>query len=161
MRFKYFLRVLLISPEFLLILVSYPLYAPAKNIIDIQQLKLLAESEVIKWICLLPISLGIFNIKTIKTSNYLKNDDKNLIVKWKNYWKLKCHLDVSFIYSIIFLLTSIFAFFIYDESNRFISIYIFSIGIIGQIILFISIHRSEDRLYEILKTQQTHFEKND
>lgn len=150
MRFLYFLRAFFISPEFLLIaLACYLFHQPIINnaIIEIQIFK---ESEFAKWLAIAPISLGIFNIKSIKASNFLKEDSKRIILEWPNYWKIKIHLLISFIYSVVFILISAYALIFFTKDKIPFFTYIFIIGFIGECILYTTIHFAEDKILELI-----------
>lgn len=154
MKALYFLRIFFISPEFLLILLACYLFEYSSILLLIENIKIFKEDEFAKWLSIAPITLGIYNIKSIKASNFLKEDTRKLILKWPNFWRLKAHLLISFIYSVIFILISIYSLIFFKIDGIEYYTYVFFIGFIGECILYITIHLAEDKLIELLNQSQ-------
>ncbi|WP_312568479.1 hypothetical protein [Comamonas sp.] len=150
MKTLYFTRVFLISPEFLLIISAYYFFPESKLTELIKEIEIFSGNEFSKWLVLAPVSLGLFNIKSIKASNFLKEDKRNIILEWPDYWKFKIHLLVSFIYSIFFVFISIYPLILFKNTDSIYYTYIFLVGFVGECILFCTIHFAEDKLLEVL-----------
>lgn len=154
MKIIYFLRVFFISFEFLLIFFSFYFYNYAYDFFSAIEIDIRKNENFFNWICLLPMTIGVFNIRSVKTSNFLKIDENFQIINWKFFWKLKIHLIVSVIYSVLFIMISVIPIIISGDMSDFLFFYIFLTGLVGQCILYLSIHLSEDKIFEILKSSQ-------
>lgn len=140
MKSLYFLRVMLLSFEFLLILLTFGIFYFFENQID-KILKININDDITKWIIGLPLVLCAWNFS---------GEQAKKLLKWNSYWKLKFHIISSVIYSTLFITISLSAWVFFGGINSGLSIHFLIFGIFGQSIIAISIYFAKIRLFEIL-----------
>jgi hypothetical protein len=109
MKFLETIRVIVISPEFLLLLSSVAIYIhwPAPFIDIGNQFK--NNNEIWKFILTLPLAICGFSIQYAWKILFPKESgSNNSLLNWPNYWKLKLRVFVSVILCAICIFSAIF-----------------------------------------------------
>lgn len=150
MRTIYFLRVVLVSPEALLIgiagLVWYHFSADLSHLAATISL----NDEILEYLMVVPVGLAVWVANELRQ---LLQEDKGttrLLVAWPDYWKLKLHLWVSLIYAVIFVCLSIAPWVVRSGISTGSGLLLFLTSIIGQLILSASVYAARLRAKELL-----------
>lgn len=103
----YFCRVFLISLEFLLILIGLIAYLRFGELVAGLSSTIRFNSEMVNWLALIPFSLFVWILNEIRSLLVGDKDHIRVLTVWSDYWRLRVHVFVNFIYSIIFLSLSV------------------------------------------------------
>jgi hypothetical protein len=150
MRFLYFLRVLLISVDALIIGVSGFIWY--YFLIDLNRLAMtiLLNNELAKYLIILPIGIVVWILKEFQQLLQSDKSTTRFLVGWPDYWKLKLHIWVSVFYAVIFACLSIAPWVVQTGISTGTSLLFFITGIVGQLSLAISVYATRLRVKEIL-----------
>ena len=150
MRVLYFLRVLLISMEAVLLgiagLAWYHFSADLSRLAATISL----NEEILKYLMVVPVGLAIWVANELRQ---LLQEDKcttRLLVGWPEYWKLKLHLWVSLVYAAVFACLSIAPWLVRAGISTGIGLLLFLTSILGQIFLAASVYAARLRVKELL-----------
>lgn len=106
MRLLYFLRIIIISVEFIVILALAACIKLFVQQASIFSSSLTINTELTKWAILLPISLFIWCAKEGHDLIFANQEHSKILINWPDYWRLKQHVIVSLIFSIFFCVLS-------------------------------------------------------
>lgn len=140
MKMLYFFRVFIISIEFLAIIAGVLIYLCIKDLQYFKALKLNLHDDALKYVVLLPLSLGAWVLKDSRSMLYIDKDTTRIVTLWPNYWQFKIHVFVSIIYSVIFFASSLVSWMLFGVIDFFIPAYIFLSSLIGQSVVAASIY---------------------
>jgi len=150
MRALYFLRILLISVEALLIgvsgLVWYHFAADLNHLAATIKL----NDDVLKYLMLVPVGLAVWVANELRQ---LLQEDKGttrFLVGWPDYWKLKLHLWGSLVYAGAFVCMSIAPWVVQAGISSGIGLLLFLTSIVGQVILSANVYAARLRVKELL-----------
>lgn len=149
MKLFYFLRVLLISFEFLLILISISFLFFGASL-WLEKLIVPADDDFGKWLIGLPLVVIAWNFKEASITLNFSGAYAKKLLNWDNYWKLKMHISVSVIYAVLFLLINLFSWVVYSGLKTPMGVYFYSLGALGQMVVAGSIYFAKIRIFEIL-----------
>ncbi|MDH4027203.1 MAG: hypothetical protein OEU95_00030 [Nitrospirota bacterium] len=102
-----FIRFLIISPEFLILLVAFVLYEFFSDYLVIITLLISKKTEMIKHFALVPSFIMIAIFKMAKSLLFPEKDKKEILQSWPDYYKLKLGFEVAILYSILFAIIGI------------------------------------------------------
>lgn len=150
MRFLYFLKILFVSFEFLLILSMVFIIKYFDQHLDDFSENIIINDDLLKWTILLPISLFIWCSKEgygLIFSNY--NTGK-ILVNWPDYWKLKQHIVVSLMFSILFCLIAAYPWVTSYNIKTGVGLTSFLFGCLGGLVVAIHLYFAKMTINEIL-----------
>lgn len=149
MRILYFLRVLLISTEFLIIAVSWLLAVYALDAVGKFSLSMDFNPDLVKFLMIIPAGAVVW---IANETRLLLQDDKDttrLLVRWPDYWKLKAHTNVCMVYAVFFCVVSIIPWASKSGLSTGSGLIFFVCGFVGQLAVVYSIYSARIRLKEI------------
>lgn len=146
----YILRVLLISFEFLILLIGLSLYIYFQKNIDhiVQSLEL--NSDFLNYIIAAPFALSAFIFKDVRSMLVGDKDSTRVLTDWNDYWMLKTHTAINLIYTVIFLLISVVPWFTKLGINDGRNLLLFVTGLCGLLISARDIYASNIRVKELI-----------
>lgn len=150
MQILYFLRVLLISGEALLISMSALVWYYFSEEITHLASTISFNDEILKYLMFVPIGLAIWIANELRL---MLQEDKGTIrflVGWPDYWKLKFHLWVSLVYTVVFACLSIAPWIVRPGISTGVGLQLFLTSIIGQVFLAASVYAARMRAKELL-----------
>lgn len=150
MRALYFFRVLLVSPEALLIGIAVLVWYHFSTDLGNLATTISPNDEVLKYLMLVPVGLAVWVVNELRQ---LLQEDKSitrLLLGWPDYWKLKLHLWVSLVYATIFVCFSVAPWVVRAGISTDIGLLLFLTSIIGQLILAASVYAARLRVKELL-----------
>lgn len=150
MQYIYWLRVILISMEALVLLLGFLAWIYLGPQLDYFASSLALNDEVLKYLMLLPTVLAIWVFN--ETRGLLQEDTETiqLLVRWPDYWQLKIHAWVSLIYAVVFSCMSLIPWVVKSGISSGGGMLLFLISIVGQLSLAISIYVARISLKEIV-----------
>lgn len=148
-RVLYYFRTFFISFEALIILGL--IYVVS---IEQGQLKFIVSSisindEMMKYLMLLPLGVATWIINELRQLVFEDEETAKLLIKWPDYWMLKCHIWVSVLYSFIFTILSVFPWLQKSGVTTGTGMALFIFGMTGQLIVAVSIYFARFSIREI------------
>lgn len=150
MKTLYAFWVLVISFEFVLLLFLFAFFFNGFEIQFFENLKITRVDDVLKWILVLPFGVLAWNLNEARITLSFNGSQVKTILNWKNYWKFKIHIFVSVFYTCMFALISIIPWFYFGAEQDPRSIYFFTAGFFGQMIVASSLYFAKLKVFEIL-----------
>jgi len=145
----YFLRVLFVSFEALtLCILAYATTSYSK------ELQLLASSisvndEAQKYLMLLPAGITAWVLNELRQLVFEDEKTAKLLIKWPEYWKLKCHIWAALIYAFLFSAVSAIPWLSNTGISTGSGIALFASCIVGQLIVAVSVYSARFSVREI------------
>lgn len=103
----YFIFVFIFSYEFLFSLILFVIYLFFKAEINAAISAVKFNTDLIKYLIVLPVGVFAWVLKEVKDIVVAEKDNIKVLINWPDYWRLKCHLQVSILYGVIFCCASI------------------------------------------------------
>ena len=150
MKVLYFLRVLLISVEALLIGMSGLTWYRFSEDLSRLAATISLNEEILKYLMVGPVGLAVWVANELRQ---LLQEDKSttrFLVEWPEYWKLKLHLWVSLLYAAVFVSLSIAPWVVRAGISTGIGLLLFLTSIVGQTFLAASVYAARLRMKELL-----------
>ena len=147
-KLRYFLRVIIISPEATILLLAYLALTFSKEVSVISQ-KTSIVSEAVKTIALVsgPVLVWIF----MECQKILFPTEKQGVLQvWEGYWQLRIHSFVSLIYSVVFFITPFLLWALNLNLKNPSYFILFLCSLLGQFILALSVYHARIRIREII-----------
>ncbi len=147
---KQYILVVIISIEFIIILlaISFILFFP--DLVIPLSSKLDNNKDVLKYVALLPAALTIWVFKESRILLFPEEDINKSLQKWKDYWKWKIHFQVGLFYAVFFAITGLTTWIIglkITEPTGFIML----LGsVLGGLVVVVSIYMARISQSEIL-----------
>lgn len=146
----YWIRVLLVSLEALVLLLTTLIW-----ILFAEQLQSLANSlsineDFLSFMFLAPVGIGVW---VVNESRQLLQEDKEsikLLTAWPDYPKLKIHVWIGLIYSLIFAAISLASWAAQSDVSNGAGLLILLASIAGQLIVAASVYAARIRIRELL-----------
>ncbi|HWU99443.1 MAG TPA: hypothetical protein VN114_13095, partial [Oxalicibacterium sp.] len=111
---------------------------------------LLLNEELTKYLMLLPFGLAYWIVKEAKELIFSEKNHAEQLVHWPEYWKLKIHIYVSFLFGFIFVLISLLPWLSVSGLTEVKSLLIFIGGVVGMLWVAGSIYFAQISVKEIL-----------
>jgi hypothetical protein len=148
-RVVYFLRVLFISFEALTLCVLA--YAATSYSQELQSLasSVSMNDEMMKYLMLLPAGLAVWVLNELRQLVFEDEKTAKLLIKWPEYWKLKCHIWVALIYTFLFSAASSIPWLSKTGISTGSGIALFASCIVGQLIVAMSVYSARFSVREI------------
>jgi hypothetical protein len=102
MNLLYFLRVVIISFEFTILIGMAGVLTFMGNTVGNVSVTLDVNSELMNWAVLLPISLFVWCANECRAIVIEDKESGRVLVNWPDYWKLKQHIIVALLYALVF-----------------------------------------------------------
>lgn len=150
MKLLYILRVVFVSLEALLILIGFLVWTRYRSELQTLAVSLQFSEDLIKYLMLLPTSLGLWIVKECRLLLQEDKETIRLLTLWEDYWALKVHVWVSIFYVVIFGLVSIIPWTLKSTITTSIGILIFLVSLLGQCLLAITIFNARILMNEKL-----------
>lgn len=150
MRALYFLRVVLVSVEALLIGVAGLAWYHFPADLNHLAATISFDDEILKYLMAVPVGLAIWVANELRQ---LLQEDKataRILVGWPDYWKLKLHLWASLAYAGIFVCLSMAPWVVREGISTGIGLLLFVTSIIGQVSLALTVYAARLRVKELL-----------
>jgi len=146
----YWLRVFLISFEFLIVVISVFLVNVYGETINALIKEIQINDEILKWLMFVPAGLFVWSFSKAKLLLFPDGHFSKILHKWPDYRKLKIHFWVAIIYSVLFLIASLLPLFIKDGLNTGTGFIVFFCGLVGESIVAFCIYLAQIAVDEIL-----------
>jgi len=145
----YWLRVVVISFEFLIVIISVFLINVYGEMLNPLIKEIQINDEVLKWLMLLPA--GLLGWSFVQTQSLLFPDGEfaKILHMWPSYSKLKIHCVVGLIYAVLFLIIGLFPLFIKDSLNTAAGFIMLFCGVAGESVVALSIYSAQISVKEI------------
>lgn len=145
-----YLRAIIISFEFLFIILGISFGVWWQEPIAALGVRLNSSEEMLKYLSFVPLGLGISCLNESRKLLFPDHDRKEILHEWPNYWKLRVVFNVTFIYSCLFALAGLIAWFLsFSTKNpHHLSFIIFSI--LGSLSVTISVYWARVNMDEIM-----------
>lgn len=146
----YWLRVVMVSFEFLIIFISIFLIILYGESIDVLVKKVQINDEVLKWLMFLPA--GMLTWIFVQTQSLLFPDGEfsKTLHKWPGYRKLKIHCVVGLMYAVLFLLIGLLPLFIKNSLSTGTGFVMLFCGVVGESVVALSIYLAQISIKEII-----------
>lgn len=108
----YYLRVFIISYEFLVLVVSFIIYLALKEYVLLLYQSQSFDENAVKWLALYPCVVFAWLFKEGKGVIFPGADYDRLLSRWPDYGKLKIHFNVGLFNSILFMILCLIIFFL-------------------------------------------------
>lgn len=112
MKVIYYLRVFLVSYEFVFLIVSAALYILFGELLEKHFLVVSINEDALKWAMLFPISISGWTLKDGVGVIFPDDKTSKILHEWPDFWKLKIHFNVGIMNSILYLLPCVAVWFI-------------------------------------------------
>jgi len=146
----YWLRVFVISFEFLIVVISILLSSVYGEIVSTFIRELQINDEVLKWLMFVPAGLICWSFSEAKLLLFPDGELSKILHKWPDYRKLKIHFWVALIYAVLFLVIGFLPLFIKEGLNTATGFIMFFCGIAGELMVALSIYSAQISVKEIL-----------
>ena len=153
MKALYTLRVIVISGEMAILLLCWIALTQFNTQASTLAKSLDINEEIVKFLILLPIALFAWIIKESKELIFSEKDHTKQLVNWPDYWRLKIHIYVSFLFSVIFCITSIIPWLSKTGISNGIGLILFTAGVVGCLWVAGSIYFAQMSVKEIFNTE--------
>ncbi len=145
----YWLRVFVISFEFLIVVISFFLANVYGETVSAFVKEIQINDEALKWLMLLPAGLLGWSFMQTQSLLFPDGEFSKILHKWPSYWKLKIHCVVGLIYAVLFLIVGLLPLFTKDGMNTGAGFIMFFCGVIGESIVALSIYSAQISVKEI------------
>lgn len=147
---KEYLFVIIISFEFLFIVLGICVSLVWEKPMLMIYAHLNATEDVLKYITFVPVCLGIWSVTQSRKLLFPDHEKKQILHQWPDYWKLRVRFNVTFLYACLFAISGIscWVFLVSTLPAIYFSVMFFSI--LGAISVAISIYWARVNLDEIL-----------
>ena len=152
MHIFYWLRVLLISFEALVLIAAFFIYIFFGLELDTFAVSISLDESFKSGFFFIPLAMLIWNFKQVK--KLMQEDTETILIldDWEDCWRLKIHANAGCIYSIGFLLIWVIAFFVPSGLNGGVGFLLFVTSTIGLAVVALSLYAAEIRLKDIIAT---------
>ncbi|MEK6760196.1 MAG: hypothetical protein AABY51_10535 [Deltaproteobacteria bacterium] len=147
---KCYLFCIVISSEFLVLLIGVFLFTQ-QELIGFLSSKISDNSELLKYVALLPATLVVYVFKESKTLLFPKDDEKKVLQGWQDYWKLKIRFNIGLLYSITFAFIGVTALIFGFKINEPVGFTLVLISVAGGLIVVAHIYFAIIKLSEIFR----------
>lgn len=150
MKVLYFLRVLLVSVEALVIAISGLIWYHLSEELSRLATTISLNEEILRYLMVVPLGLALWVANELRQ---LLQEDKGItrfLVEWPEYWKLKLHLWVSLVYAAVFVGLSIAPWVVRAGISTGIGLLLFITSILGQLSLAASVYAASMKMKELL-----------
>ncbi|MFA5170979.1 MAG: hypothetical protein WC426_05380 [Sulfuriferula sp.] len=149
MKMLYFLRVILLSFEAILILGGvYFLYAYADLAQSMADRASISE-DMLKYLTFLPVGIAGWVFVESRKLVFEKDTMAKLLVNWPDYWRLKAHINATFLFAILFTLISFAPWFVKQHLSSGLGFVLFCLGIFGQFVVAASVYLAGFKIQEL------------
>jgi len=148
-----YLKVIVISFEFLILLIGLSIFFFWPELATILSKKLLENSDLLqyaKWLRAGQVGLVIWTLKESRRMILPKKDKQDIFQDWPDYWKFKIHCYVALFYTILFLLIPFIALVLDYKITKPSGFILLAMSLTGQIMVLISIYFASIRQSELL-----------
>jgi hypothetical protein len=150
MRAGYVARVIIISPEMLVLLGCWVLTSHFETEATSIATGLNINQELAKYSVLLPISLFVWIAKEAKDLVFSNQSHAETLVNWPEYWALKVHIIVSLAYALVFCLLSAVPWLSKSGISDGPGLILFASGLTGILCVAASVYLAQMSIKEIL-----------
>ena len=141
MRALYFIRVLFVSIEALLIIAASYLLIEHQSWADSIAKSTSINEDILKGLNLIPLGLAVWIFTEAKKLVFEKESHAKLLTAWPDFWKLKCHIYASLLYATGFTVVSLLPWLDKRGISIGAGLVLFLLGLGGQSIVAASIYR--------------------
>lgn len=149
-KFFYFLRVLLFSPELLIILGAMLINDYFPNTVESVVSTITINENLVSYLMLAPLGLAVWILLEIRNLLQEDNATTNILTDWSDYWRLKTHTRVTIIYAVIFGLISLVPWCSEFVLKSRIGFLLFITSLLGQLCVALSLYNARIRVKEII-----------
>lgn len=153
MRFLYYIRVTIISLETIILLSAWALFHSQKTEISLFAQAININTDIIKYLILLPIVIYGWVIKEARDLITSEKDNIKILVNWPDYWKLKAHIHSSLAFGLFFCITSLTPWIYKPGISDGFGITLFTTSLLGNITVAGSIYFAQITIKEILNLE--------
>ncbi|MBC3777686.1 hypothetical protein HU743_16215 [Pseudomonas sp. SWRI99] len=150
MKAVYVFRVIILSLEFVVLCLGgmgWYLWLPT---FEGLASKVQLNDEVNKYLMLLPAALSVWIFNEVRCLLQEDKDILRLLLKWEDYWALKCHAWVSLFYSVIFAFLSLVPWISKAGIGTGEGLLLFFVAIIGQLLVAFSVYLARIKIKEVV-----------
>lgn len=149
MKVIYFLRVVLVSIEaFLIFGAAYLLYAHP-NLAQSMADEVSITDEMLKYLTFVPVGVAGWIFVESRKLVFEKETMAKLLVSWPDYWKLKAHINATFLFAVVFTLVSFAPWFVKQHLTSGPGFVMFFLGIFGQFAVAASVYFAGFKIQEL------------
>ncbi|WP_271410752.1 hypothetical protein [Pseudomonas sp. Q1-7] len=98
MKFLYYVRVLLVSFEFLIVVFMAAIYLAFNDQIDTLILSGSPNEKAVDWLILYPMAVGAWVLNEARNVLFPTGGADSVLHQWEGYWRLKAHYNVGLFY---------------------------------------------------------------
>jgi hypothetical protein len=149
-------RVLVVSFEFLMLLLGWQIYSIFEVEIDgfVKEMKI--NEKFIENLMWLPIPIFVWILIEVRLLLVGDKESIRILALWPDYWMLKVHTYVQLTYSVIFLVLAIIPGFTAKGINDGIGFIFFTLGLLGLAFSGLNIYFATIRIKEIISFVKNH-----
>ena len=145
-----FVRLLLIGPEFVILLAGVVLEYQFSGGIARWISGSSPPDEVIKHLALLPAAAAGWMFLSGRTLLFPEKDAKQLLQSWPDYWKMRIGFDVALIYAIVFAVLGLIAWAMDWKAGKSFPYACLATSLIGAGTCFVTVYRAQQIVNEII-----------
>lgn len=108
------------------------------------------NDEINKYLMLLPAGLAVWIFNEVRCLLQEDKDTLRLLLRWEDYWKLKCHAWVSLCYAVVFVCISLVPWVSKSGIATGGGILLFLVGVVGQLYVAVSVYLARIKVKEIV-----------
>jgi len=150
MKVGYWLRVLIVSPEALLVVFTMLLWKLFHERLDVVVGSLAIDSDLKKYFMLLPLGLFAWNANEGRALLHEDKESSKILTSWPHYWKIKVHTCCALVYALAFALSSLVPWVSNLTLSTGLGVLIFLSSILGEVVVCVSFYWARVRVREIL-----------
>jgi hypothetical protein len=144
-----FLRFVVISVEFIIILVAITLYLFFSDYIISLTALISEKTEIIKHLALVPSFITVAVFKKGRSLLFPEKDKKEILQHWPDYFKLRIGFEVATIYSVVFATIGFIGWTLdWSKSSPVPALSLFT-ALSGSTIVFYTIYKADIKINEI------------
>ena len=147
--FLYFLRVVLVSFEAIVLVCAALIWFNFKNQLDAVASILQLNDQFLTYILISPVAIGVW---VVNESRLLLQEDKEttkLLINWPEYHMLKIHVWVGLLYALLFAIVSLVPWGAKSGVNNGVGLLLFLVAIVGQFIVAAGVYSARIKVKEI------------
>lgn len=146
----YWARVLLISFETLLLLLSAMIWFVFRSELETAAGVLALNEEFLKYMSVAPVSMGLWIFNESRVLLQEDMDTIRILTAWPDYALLKVHIWVGLLFAMLFAVASIVPWAAKAGVSHGAGLLLFMVAIVGQLIVAASIYAARIRVKELI-----------
>ena len=148
--FVEYVRTLLVSIEFLiLVLTGIALYYHPLFVSRIRSV-LNLEPDVLRWLALVPATCMVVTLKEVRKILFPEKDKKAIIQQWDQYWHLRVTTNVAVVYAVLFTLMALPAWIVKEPRFADDTLILMVAAIMGAGVDYLSVYNAEIKMNEVI-----------